>query len=511
MSGSDLSLPHSEVQAQLQQILHSERFRKSARLNALLKYLLDETLAGRAHTLIQYRIATEGLGMKDDFDPDRKSLVRSHAARLRKELTEYYEDSGQNDPIHISMDSPGYGLIFTRKRDAPSQSERAVATAPVLAVAEFRGIGLTPAYRSLPALLSEELIAQSSRAEGLSVIGSFTRRELGGVTCDFSLSGSIEQRDGLFVIRARLLDNRTQLQVWSLRKEYPTQEWNIATFEAVVPQAIAREIGGHFGRIDRHLIRISQVKSHLADSSQNAILKAKAFEYDYSEASYRDGISALHSALANDPENPILHEALGTLLIVAHGEYFRRGAPFPEEAYHHLAVCRRILPDRSMQRHAFAYALILTGQIPLFVKTSGEILSDPDYPPILAGLVIACRIYTKTATAKDRQRLISIISVQSGYPRIVHSGLALEHLADGNLVAAEADMSQFPSSGYWFWHVVQTAIHTAAGRLSEARMERDRLLSLCPDFDQHGENILSRSLHPDYVNLLMTAQKAASV
>jgi hypothetical protein len=61
-AGSDISapVPRTSVLAQLRRILTTPRFVASPRLIALLGFLVQETLAGRGESLIQYRSTTEG-------------------------------------------------------------------------------------------------------------------------------------------------------------------------------------------------------------------------------------------------------------------------------------------------------------------------------------------------------------------------------------------------------------------------------------------------------------------
>ena len=100
-----------EVRAALARVLASQPFRSSPRLQSLLTFLVEEVLAGRGESLVQYRVATEGLGLRENFDPEKRTLVRSHAGRLRKALAAYYEGEGSGDKIIITL--PASGTIIT--------------------------------------------------------------------------------------------------------------------------------------------------------------------------------------------------------------------------------------------------------------------------------------------------------------------------------------------------------------------------------------------------------------
>ena len=73
-----------------------------------LKYIVNETLAGRSDRLTGYNLALEVFGRPETFDPAVDPLVRIEAARLREKLREYYGAEGQNDPIRIDLPKGTY-------------------------------------------------------------------------------------------------------------------------------------------------------------------------------------------------------------------------------------------------------------------------------------------------------------------------------------------------------------------------------------------------------------------
>lgn len=103
------------VVRQLNLILSSRQFSLRPVLREFLKYVVHETLAGRAHELKEYAIATAVLNKGPRFDPQQNSIVRIHAGRLRRALSEYYYEEGENDPIRISVPKGCYVPFFERR------------------------------------------------------------------------------------------------------------------------------------------------------------------------------------------------------------------------------------------------------------------------------------------------------------------------------------------------------------------------------------------------------------
>jgi hypothetical protein len=61
-------------------------FQRSPALSGLLRYLIDETIAGRAKALKSFIVAVDALGRKKDFDSASDSSARVQMGRLRKTL-----------------------------------------------------------------------------------------------------------------------------------------------------------------------------------------------------------------------------------------------------------------------------------------------------------------------------------------------------------------------------------------------------------------------------------------
>src|ERR1044072_3869372 len=84
----------AEIQDELARILTSDTFAGATRSSQLLRYLVEQTLAGGAERLKEYTIATEGLGRSADFAPRTDTIVRAEASRLRSRLELYYASEG---------------------------------------------------------------------------------------------------------------------------------------------------------------------------------------------------------------------------------------------------------------------------------------------------------------------------------------------------------------------------------------------------------------------------------
>ena len=496
-----------EIRAALARVLASQPFRSSPRLQSLLTFLVEEVLAGRGESLVQYRVATEGLGLGESFDPEKQTLVRSHAGRLRKALAAYYEGEGIADKIVITLPASGYHVGFVRVGARAARGAKASRLAPLLVVSRFQGIGLKSDWSGLPASLAEELSLRLARAAHLRVAQG--ERAARRPDADFVLEGSIEQRGGKMLVRSRLLDAPGGFQIWNRRYEWPTSHWDADAFEEEIVDAIAVEVGSDFGKIDRHLLRQSAAGAEAGGSLPFALLKAKAYEASYSEDAYLEAVAALGAALRESPADATTNAVMSAILLAGHCEYFRRRAAFPVEAGEHIAIARAVEPSNPYLLYAQVIELLVRRRYDALKSFSAKVLSNAEFPPGLALMVCLYRLYSRTATPKTGELAARFMRLNPDYPRLVHTGFALEHLLAGDHEAAQRDADAACLQDYWFSPALQIAIHHAAGRKREAKAERKKLLKLCPDYGRYGEEVLGRSLHADFVTLLMQAYRAA--
>ena len=100
----------AEIRAQLERILRSKCFETAGRASKFLRYVVEETVAGRAERLKGYTLAVEVFERSADFDAQTDPLVRVEAGRLRRRLIEYYADEGRSDPLLLELPRGSYAV-----------------------------------------------------------------------------------------------------------------------------------------------------------------------------------------------------------------------------------------------------------------------------------------------------------------------------------------------------------------------------------------------------------------
>ena len=102
-----------DVRAQLERLVASPDFDAPARARKFLRYIVEETLAGRADRIKAYAVGTEVFERDANFDAQSDPVVRIEAGRLRRALEHYYLVPGLSDPVIIDIPKGAYIPHFT--------------------------------------------------------------------------------------------------------------------------------------------------------------------------------------------------------------------------------------------------------------------------------------------------------------------------------------------------------------------------------------------------------------
>jgi hypothetical protein len=100
-----------QILAHLEDLLESPAFAGSRRRQAFLRYVVEETLAGRGAAIKETNIAVDVFGRSNDFDAQTASIVRVTAAEVRKRIAQVYE-AGLRGNLHIELPLGGYQPTF---------------------------------------------------------------------------------------------------------------------------------------------------------------------------------------------------------------------------------------------------------------------------------------------------------------------------------------------------------------------------------------------------------------
>jgi TolB-like protein len=259
----------AEILHQLERMLASDAFDASARNRAFLRYVVNETLAGRADHIKGYTVAQEVFQRDVDFDPQLDPVVRIEASRVRRSLERYYLTAGKRDRLLIRLPKGGYVPCFALRDpdDFSDYAETRLGTdeadgtapspAPFVIVRPFESRTGAPAADAIAPGLADELIGRLTRCEGLKVLaenpgtlpgatgGHRDRRPSGG----YVLQGSTRRAGRRLRVSVQLVDALDGRYLWVQTFDHMMRSKNVWTVQEELADTIAQAIAGPTGAL----------------------------------------------------------------------------------------------------------------------------------------------------------------------------------------------------------------------------------------------------------------------
>jgi hypothetical protein len=106
------------INDQLERILSTPPLVSSPSLSRFLRYVVEETVAGRSGAIKEYTLGLNVFDRGEEFNPRLDPIVRVQARNLRSRLEKYYETQGVEDPIRIELPKGTYVPVFHYRTDA---------------------------------------------------------------------------------------------------------------------------------------------------------------------------------------------------------------------------------------------------------------------------------------------------------------------------------------------------------------------------------------------------------
>jgi hypothetical protein len=100
------------INEQLERILNTPPLVSSPSLSRFLRYVVEETAAGRGGAIKEYTLGLNVFDRGDEFNPRLDPIVRVQARNLRSRLEKYYASQGVDDPIIIELPKGTYVPVF---------------------------------------------------------------------------------------------------------------------------------------------------------------------------------------------------------------------------------------------------------------------------------------------------------------------------------------------------------------------------------------------------------------
>lgn len=526
MSDAEANHPsEAAIRDQLERILSSAQFASAETARKLLRFVVEETLEGRADRLKEYTLATDVFRRDASFDPKTNPTVRVEASRLRRRLEHYYLTLGRRDPVLIEVPKGGYVPAFQPHADVlhlredlvelrkGTQSDEVTASlitplpgGPSIVVTPFKTLGGSETVFGDG--ITVEIVTALSRFRELHLIGRSTafryRGDLdpaqlrGDLGADYVLSGSVRRAEQRVRVHAELSSGQDGGLLWA--EEYERKLSASAIFEVqeeIASQVVATIAQPH-GVIARPELVAAQRKLPERLDAYDCLL----LFYDYAANRSPEGHGRLRSTIETEvTESPDV-ASLWAALSFIHLDTWRFGYNVSDsrEAARERAVdmarkAVKLDPLHSLGYHASFLSCFACGDHKGFREAGTRCLElNPNDSDVLADYGLHLTMSDQWASGMFLLKVA--VSLNPEPPDWYWFPFFLWHFDRGEFDAA-LDMALRCRSEKFFWtHAMHAMAYAALDMEEEAAAAAGRLLEEYPGFPSVAREELARWVSP---------------
>ncbi|WHO73461.1 hypothetical protein [Rhizobium sp. BT03] len=541
---SSLGPTAEEICQQVERILASEEFHAPQRGRNFLEFVVNETLAGRSGFLKAFTIANVVFGREASFDPQNDPVVRIEAGRIRKALERYYLVAGQADEVVITVPKGGYVPHFEYLCEAPPpQSDPENAEIPELAhqshsprethrpalpTARGRAAGLLavlilplvalvsaifvargvpspppPSAVSAPTV-AVELFAQSSSVDSSADIARGLRDDVigqlaqfddivvvadpstrdNGAAADYALQGNIQTDGNRWRSVAMLVRQTDGAVIWANSFDADLRAQNKLEIQTGVARQIAGAIAQPHGAIfQTETAVIAQPAQNPGQDIQACTLAYYGYLQTMTAQSHSAVRECLQQATRHIPDNATSWALLSLVYLDEVRFRYRLGTPSSTEALSLAAASAQraasLAPDNPRVLRAVMLVSFFQGDIDkaLAAGTAAYAANPGD-------VEVAGEYGLRLAMSGKWQSGCELISIaldkNAGPTGYYEGGMAMCALMRGDTEAAEQWSRISDLDGNPMRHLALLSILGAAGKMDEAKLERDWLHTHAP-------------------------------
>jgi TolB-like protein/Tfp pilus assembly protein PilF len=352
----------AEVRTELDRILLSRALANTPAQRDFLRFVVEETLAGRGPELKEYVIAVRVLGRPESFDPRADAAVRVAARRLRQKIADFYATDGHDDPVSITLRPGSYLPDIARRRNeqrvqstpdantgTPAVGSRrrrlwwwpAAAVLAIVAVAAFwLTVGRQAATRAGPTIavlpftnatadagtdyicfgVVEDLTTALTTVPGIRVIArtsasQFTKgmdvaeigRRLGAALL---VEGSVRRDGSRLVVTAQLIETKKGTHLWAA--SYQREASDGVAAQQQVARTIATAVEEKLGLASPQ----PAPERHVSTDAVELYWKGRYARARRDPSDFEQARSYFEQAVSRAPDYADAHAALGEVLVI---------------------------------------------------------------------------------------------------------------------------------------------------------------------------------------------------
>jgi TolB-like protein len=487
----------------LKRILNSPDFVATQRSKDFLRFVVEETLAGRGDTLKAYTIATRVFGREKDFDPLLDPIVRVQAGKLRRVLERYYLVTG--DPAHVRIDIPKGAYLPVFEQEDPIESASAeedeskqldfAATWPTILIKPFLNLTGAAELDYLGIGLATELSMEITRYHEIRVLlmpipeGEQRRDSHAGAR--FVLEGNIQRGVSGLKVSVSLVDSSTGIQIWGDSHKTHCDPSQLIVFQEEVASTIAGRIACEYGIIAKTLSHSARRNPPSKSKTYEAMLRYYEFNARFTAATFFDAYEALQHASRNEPDCGLVWSMLARLYATNYSlELFDLKTPL-EEAVSFAERGVQLEPANQRTRLIMAFVRLFEDEIAAgLAETDRALALNPNSLVLLDSIGYLLTLFGEWQRGPALVR--KAIRANPFYGSTAHYALYVDSVRRRDYQQAYSETRSFRTPLLFWEPLMKAAASGLLGRAKEGKHAVDALLELKPDFAKRGRTLIER-------------------
>ena len=495
----------NEVREQLTRILDNNEFISSPKISAFLKYVVEEELAGRGGYLKAFSIALAVFGKDASFDAQTDPIVRVQAVRLRKMLSRYYLDEGNNDEVVIKLQKGSYIPKFHYKTDEV-KDEYAPSKIPTIAVLPFRYLGDNKDYEYFVDGISEEIVNKLSRFNEIQVVARQVMQPYKQKIIDSKLLGNkldvhyflrgTMRKDGMQMrLSVELVEASTSITKWTKTFDKQLSVDNVINIQDDIANTVASTIAQPYGLLIGKEVRSSKTTKNL--TAYEYFLRFYQYQLTLSEQDAHWACEGLEQAVQLDSN----YSDAWAGLSIMYSDVYRTGyaddansQTFLEKSYEYANMAVTTGPDNALAYFALYYVYATRHDKSAFIKAGNRAISlNPNNSIIVAQYGIELKNF-----GEEEEGLAFIehaMALNPAHPGYYHMPISFYHYYNGRLKKALQEAEKINAPEFYFTHILFLLIYHELGEERKKQNSIAELKRLDPEFSKHARTALERWIH----------------
>ncbi len=247
---------------QVEKILEHPLFMVSDILQKFLKYVINETLSGRANQIKEYTISKYVLNKSPESRPLNDGIVRVHARRLRDALNKYYEDRAIENECEITIPKGGYipafrvfkpldlnadDRITNQRMSIPDESVK-------IAIMPFKTFDEKNSRLAFVDNIGQMLSSQFSLFPNSRILSYYTtqqlqlkNRDIKSIVSDYGINymlvGNVHFESSRLRVVIQFINANTEMLIWSDKYMYDITKTDLFEMEDLIVSRVMNSMG----------------------------------------------------------------------------------------------------------------------------------------------------------------------------------------------------------------------------------------------------------------------------